>query len=256
MRAPIRSLSFALCGFGLLLCRVGHAQQNAASNAPTAAAPAPGSTSTLTSPADAAKKMIADAVQRMNANDVEGALNDLNQAIKTNPSSTGAYVLRGSIYYNKQQWPQAEADFEAASRIAPTNPVLKFNLVELKFRQKQYDLARSGFLALEKDPDMGDFAAYKVFLCDLFGGHEAAAKKELDVFNDVMGNPSYYFSNAAWSLVHKNLEDARSWLLSASRIYPPRKNEVYAQSLRDLGYLPIPQPTDVVTAPSGAAPSN
>jgi hypothetical protein len=61
-----------------------------------------------------------------------------------------------------------------------------------------------------------------------------------------MGNPSYYFSNAAWDLVHKNLDDARGWLLSASRIYPPEKNQYYAQSLRDLGYLPIPAPGDQV----------
>jgi hypothetical protein len=108
--------------------------------------------------------------------------------------------------------------------------------------QKQYDVARPGFVALENDPDMGDFASYKVFLCDLFGGHPDVAKKELDAFDDVMGNPSYYFSNAAWSLVHKNTEEARSWLLSASRIYPPQKNVYYAQSLRDLGYLPLPQP--------------
>jgi hypothetical protein len=40
--------------------------------------------------------------------------------------------------------------------------------------------------------------------------------------------------------LHKNIDDARSWLVSASRIYPPRKNAYYAQSLRDLGYLPIP----------------
>jgi hypothetical protein len=40
------------------------------------------------------------------------------------------------------------------------------------------------FVALEKDPDMGDFASYKVFLCDLFGGHEDAASKELDAFNE------------------------------------------------------------------------
>jgi Tfp pilus assembly protein PilF len=200
--------------------------------------------------------MIAEAIQRMNANDVDGALNDLTKALKLNPNSTGAYVLRASIYCQKKLWTQAEDDFKAAARIAPTNAVLKFNLVEVKFMQKNYDAARPGFVALESDPDMGDFASYKVFLCDLFGGHEAVAKKELDVFDDAMGNPSYYFSNAAWSLVHKNLDDARSWLLSASRIYPPRKNAYYAQSLRDLGYLPIPGPNDVVTPPDGSNPSH
>jgi tetratricopeptide (TPR) repeat protein len=161
----------------------------------------------------------------------------------------GALVLRASIYCQKKEWDLAEADFRTAAKIAPTNAVLKFNLIEVKFMQKQYDVARPGFLALEKDPDvlkgdpeMVDFAQYKVFLCDLFGGHLDVAKKELDVFNDAMGNPSYYFANAAWDLVHHNIEGARSWLLSASRIYAPRKNAYYSQSLRDTGYLPIPEP--------------
>jgi len=31
-------------------------------------------------------------------------------------------------------------------------------------QQKQYDAARPGYAALVKDPDMGDFAQYKIFL--------------------------------------------------------------------------------------------
>jgi tetratricopeptide (TPR) repeat protein len=258
MPACFRILVSTVGVCAILLSAVSPAQQPAPSSTgnPALMAPTPGAGSGMTSPTDAAQKMIAAAIQKMNTNDPDGALNDLSQAIKVNPNSTGAYVLRASIYCQKKQWTQAEDDFKAAARIAPTNSVLKFNLVEVKFMQKQYDVARPGFVALENDPDMGDFASYKVFLCDLFGGHEAAAKRELDVFNAAMGNPSYYFSNAAWSLVHKNLDDARSWLLSASRIYPPQKNIYYAQSLRDLGYLPIPAPGDHVTpAPSGGSAS-
>jgi tetratricopeptide (TPR) repeat protein len=240
MHPRFRYLSCALCASSLLLSPLGRAQQLATTNAPSSVLTAPAK-STPATPTDAAQKMIAAAIQKMNANDVDGALNDLSQALKLNPNSTGAYVLRASIYCQKKLWPQAEDDFKAAARIAPTNVVVKFQLVDVKFMQKDYDAARSGFVALEKDPDMGDFASYKVFLCDLFGGHEAAAKNELDAFDD--GNPSYYFGQAAWSLFHKNIENARSWLLSASRIYPPRKNVFYAQSLRDLGYLPIPEPT-------------
>jgi Tfp pilus assembly protein PilF len=245
MHPRIRDFFFILCALALL-SPLGRAQQLTTTNAANSA---------LTSPAEASQSLVKSAVQKMSGKvpDVDGAINDLSQAIKLNPNSTGAYVLRASLYCQKKQWALAEADFKSAQLLAPGNSVLKFNLVEIKFMQKQYDAARPGFVALENDPDMGDFASYKVFLCDLFGGHEDQAKKELDVFNDVMGNPSYYFSNAAWSLVHKNLDDARSWLLSASRIYPPEKNQYYAQSLRDLGYLPIPAPGDVVKpAPTGA----
>jgi Tfp pilus assembly protein PilF len=237
MSARFRCLFFAIGAFTLFLSSPGRAQQPAAA-AKTAS-------SALTTPVEAANMMIADAIKRMNANDVEGALNDLSQAIKLSPDMTSAYVLRASIYYQKKQWALAEADFQAAARLAPTDRLIKFNLVELKFAQKQYDAARSGFVALESDPDMGDFAAYKVFLCDLFGGHEDAAKKELDAFTNAMNNASCEFSNAAWQLVHKNIEGddgARYWLVRASHIYPPRKNAYYAKSLQDLGYLPLPLP--------------
>jgi hypothetical protein len=244
-------LSVAVPLLALLVSPLGRAQQMSApttpNGSPTASTNA--ANAKLTTPHSASDDMIADSIKKMGANDPDGALNDLNQALKLNPTSTGALVLRASIYCQKKEWDLAEADFRTAAKIAPTNAVLKFNLIEVKFMQKQYDVARPGFLALEKDPDvlkgdpeMVDFAQYKVFLCDLFGGHLDVAKKELDVFNDAMGNPSYYFANAAWDLVHHNIEGARSWLLSASRIYAPRKNAYYSQSLRDTGYLPIPEP--------------
>jgi tetratricopeptide (TPR) repeat protein len=255
MPARFRYLSLALCASTLLLAPLARGQQTmaAAAPSPTATPAANGAPSALNTPKDIADKLIAAAIKKVNANDIDGGLNDLSQALKLNPNSTGAYVLRASLYCQKKQWTQAEDDFKAAGRLAPTNPVLKLNLVDIKFMQKQYDAARAGFLPFVKDPDIGDFASYKVFLCDLFGGHEAVAKKELDVFNDAMGNPSYYFSNAAWCLFHRDLEGARGWLTSASNIYPLRKNAFYAQSLRDLGYLPIPMPGDKVTPPGTAA---
>ena len=258
MPARFRFLAFALCASTLLLCPLGRGQQPAPTNAPSSKPTTPAKTAgpALTSPTDAAAKMVNDAIKQMNDNDADGALSSLSKALTLNPNITLAYVLRASIYCQKKQWTQAEDDFRAAARIDPANAVLKVQLVDVKFMQKQYDAARPGFVALEKDPDIGDFASYKAFLCDLFGGHEAAAKKELDAFNNAGRNPSYYFSNAAWSLFHRNLEDARGWLNSASQIYPLRKNVFYARSLRDLGYLPIPRPEDKVTPPATNSPSH
>jgi tetratricopeptide (TPR) repeat protein len=242
MSAFSRVLCLALAASLFLLPNAGRAQEAPQPVPATAPAATAKPNSTLNSSTEAAKKAIADAVMKMKNNDADGALRSLNQALTLNPNATGAYVLRASIFYEKKQYAQAEDDFKSAARLAPTNVVLKFNLVEMKFVQKQYDVARPGYLALEGDSDLGDFASYKVFLCDLYGGHEAAARKELDTFDDAMGNPSYYFANAAWDLYHKNIEDARSWLTSASRIYPAPKFTTYGQTLRDLGYLPIPPP--------------
>jgi Tfp pilus assembly protein PilF len=228
--------------------------QSMSTNAPTGTAPKTGAPTT---PADASRQMILAAMERMNANDPDGALNKLSEAIRLNPRNSGAYVLRASLYCQKKQWPQAEQDFTSAQQLAPDNVALKFNIIEVKFMQKQYDAARPSYVALEKDPDMGDLAMYDVFLCDLGAGHLDAAARELSAFNQAGDNPSYYFSNAAWSIAHKKYDDAKGWLGSASRVYPPRKNAYYAEGLIYLGYLPLPgeQPATANDAPSGSAPS-
>ena len=232
----------AVCIVAIILALPGHAQQPA-TNAP-AAAP------TIKVP-DLTPQQVQDnevaargreILQLMQKNDLDGALAKLNDAIKVYPKKPGFYSLRGAVYSRKSQWPEAAQDFQTGLQLEPDNVVVKFNLVEIKFMQKQYDVARSGFVSLQSDPDMGDLASYKVFLCDLLGGHEDVAKGELDAFNKAGSKPSYYFGNAAWDLFHKNTEDARSWLISASRIYTPQKNEYYASSLRDLKYLPLPPP--------------
>jgi Tfp pilus assembly protein PilF len=241
---------FLVCFALALLGRVSYAQQAAApATSPTTAVTvpdvaAPGSPAALAAaPVDPATHMIAKAIGAMNNNDEPGAEVDLTEAIRLNPKNPAAYVLRASLYCQKALWPQAEADFTAAQTLDPKNIVVKFNLVEVKFMQKQYDLARPGYVALEKDPDMGDIAVYKVFLCDLGAGHLDVAKKELDAFNDVGSKPSYYYSNAAWSLAHKNQADAQQWLASAKNIYSDRKNVFYLQGLIYMGYVSRATPT-------------
>ena len=178
----------------------------------------------------------------MQANDVEGAQAKLTEAIKLGPKNSGPYILRASIYYQKKLYPQAEQDFRSGLALDPTNKLIQINLAEMQFMQKRFDVARPGYAALVKDPDGGDMASYKVFLCDLYGGHQDLAAKELKAFNDAGSNASYYFANAAWSLYHKNIDDARQWLVSASNIFAARKFAFYAEPLRQMGYLPIPKP--------------
>lgn len=227
---------FSVFIFACLLGIRAHAQQPAAPApaAATTASPVPAA------PSDPAVPMLKQAYQMVTQKNLDGALNLTNDAVKSNPKSFAALTLRGMIYTQKRDWINAESDFNAALVLDPTNIVVKFNLADIKFVQKQYDQARPRFLALAGDPAMGDFASYEVFLCDLFGNHTDAAAKELAAFNDAATHPSYYFGNAAWDLVNKKTEDARGWLLSAANIYQPSKNQFYAAPLRDLGYLPLP----------------
>jgi Tfp pilus assembly protein PilF len=173
---------------------------------------------------------------------VDEALTQVNAAIQLNPQNPDGYGMRGSIYTEKKQWDLATQDYQKVLSMTPNDGPAKFNLSEIKFRQKQYDAARAGFEALVKDEQLGDLSSYKVFLCDLYGGHADVAAKELDVFNQVGGNASYYFANAAYSLYNKKTEEGRDWLISAVRIYSQNKVNLYAASLKELGYLPLPPP--------------
>jgi Tfp pilus assembly protein PilF len=233
-----RYLLLAVGGLVLSLLPV-HAQPAASPTAPATNAAAAKAPDVKVDPASQA---IGEAMAAMDKGDLDGAIAKLTDAINANPKLSGPYVFRASVYYQKKDWPHAEADFKQAAALDPKNPVIQLNVVEVKFAQKQYDAAKPGYVALEGDERMGDLAAYKAFLCDLLAGHEAQAKKERDAFDQVKEAPSYYFGNAAWSLYHKNNDDARSWLVSAANIFPSAKITYYALPLKELGWLPIPPP--------------
>jgi tetratricopeptide (TPR) repeat protein len=183
-----------------------------------------------------------DVVQLDTQGKYDEAIEKLNLLIQADPQNPLNYGVRGQIYSEMKQWDKARKDYETILQLNSKNTYARFNLSELKFRQRAYADARAGFLALESDPDLGDLASYKVFLCDLLGGQEATAQAELNAFNQTGSNPSYYFSNAAWYLFHKQPDQARYWLGSGVHIYLPKKAELYLFSLKDLGYLPLPPP--------------
>jgi Tfp pilus assembly protein PilF len=191
--------------------------------------------------ASPASPAVADAAASAQADDRdEAALARVNAALRDGPSNASAYLIRGNIYGTKELWDLAQENYEEALRVDPNNIIAKVNLAEMAFRQKKYDLARSDFVALETNGQIGDLAGYKVFLCDLFGAHESAAQQELQVFDSVGENASYYFGNIAWDLVHHQATAAENFMASAEQIYAPQKVELYAASLLQLGYLPLP----------------
>jgi hypothetical protein len=186
-------------------------------------------------PAVPAAFSLPEVVHLMEQNQYDAALDQVNAALRAAPKNPDAYALRGDIYAAKKLWDRAERDYQTVLQIDGTSVQIKFNLAQIEFAQKKYDAARARFAALQHNPDMGDLAAYKVFLCDLLGGHEDIAARELDAFNRVGSNASYYFANAAWSLDHQKRDDAREWLIRAGYIYAPYKFKLYADNLSGLG---------------------
>ncbi len=166
----------------------------------------------------------------------------LNDAIAQDPTDPTSFIRRGNFYGERKMWSEARTNYEMALALDPQMAVARLDVAELLLRQRQFDQARPGFAALTKDSDVGDLASYKVFLCDLFAAHEAAASQELAVFNQAGENPSYYLGNMAWDVVHKDIEGARGYLQSALHIYNRDKVDLYVGNLIEMGYLPLPAP--------------
>lgn len=241
MTLALKLLRPSLLLLGLILSQIAYGQQTTQTDS-TSAAPAP---SGLVAPVQKSDPAITDllaAEKLLAANQYDAAMAKITASIQANPNIEDAYMLRGNIYAQQQHLDLATKDFQKVLELNPKSTAAKFDIAELLFRQKMYDQARPGFAEMQSDPDNGDLASYKVFLCDLFAGHDAVAAKELDAFNQVGGNASYYFANAAWDLYHKKIDDARGWLESATHIYAPAKFVLYISSLRELGYLPLPPP--------------
>ena len=183
---------------------------------------------------DEASRKIQQALVLLEQKQPDAAMAKVNAALEIAPNNAAAHALRGRIYAQRENWEEAVSDYQTALQFDDKNAQVRFDLAQIEFTQKKYDAARTAFFVLRQDPDLGDLATYKVFLCDLFGGHDDEAGRELAVFNQAGSNASYYFANAAWSLHLQKRADALGWLKSAQYIYPPEKFKLYADGLIQL----------------------
>jgi len=212
---------------------------SAPDGAPASVAPA--SSGPATSPDVSPPPSPADAppIPPAKMKQLDAVLAKADAAVKQDPGNVIAYLQRGNAYGSERHWDLALQDYKKALQIDPKCVTASFNMAELEFLQGHYDAARPGFLAIVDNADFGDLAKYKAFLCDLFAGHEQAAARQLQVFNQVGSEASYYFANVAWSLYHKKSDAAQNWWQSATQIFSPDKVNLYAKPLVDLGYIKV-----------------
>jgi len=192
--------------------------------ATNATAPAPPSV------ADATADLLSKSSLHLADGDLDQAIREATLAIQLDSHNASAYELRGSIYIQEKLWDRAERDYTTAAKISP-DVAYKYQLAEIKFLQKAYDDARPRFAALQGDARLGDPAVYKVFLCDLLGGHEALSARKLAALDQAGKNPSYYYCHAAWDLYHSQRAEANKWFASADHLFDSSTNDLYLSSL-------------------------
>jgi tetratricopeptide (TPR) repeat protein len=175
-------LCWATLGLSVALPAMGQATQPSTNTSPVSLinpAPPPPAPAAETVPA-----LLHDAYVQVGKGELDAGLAKVNAALQMDPKNAEGYLLRASIYTRKKQSDDAERDYETARGLVPISylPVIDFFEAEVKFAAKDYAAARPGFAALQNNKDLADIASYKVFLCDLLGGQEDVAAKELGCF--------------------------------------------------------------------------
>ncbi|HEX4139558.1 MAG TPA: hypothetical protein VHY09_04375 [Candidatus Methylacidiphilales bacterium] len=142
------------------------------------------------------------------------AVTEATRALALDPRNTAALDLRGSVYMEKELWDLAERDYTRLNKLSP-DPAYQYKLAQIKFLQKQYDDARPLFATLKDDGRLGDLARYKIFICDVFGAHEAIAARDIALLDSTGQKPSYYYGRAIWLGAHGQNSAASHYLAQA-----------------------------------------
>ena len=171
-------------------------------------------------------------------NEMESALGVSNHYIEN---------LRGAVYTKMKDYKRARVHFRKALEFAKDfeaeafHP--RFNLAELDFVEKQWDPARDAFQKLLADPGKptsgsDSLIKFKILICDLQQKKEVEAEEVMKTFDKYDAeSPAFYFGNAVKLFIKNDKEGANEWLESARRIYPKEINEVYNDSLVEMGWL-------------------
>ena len=197
-------------------------------------------------PNDPAAPMLRKAYELVTKKDFDGALNIVDEAVKNNPRSFAALTLRGMIYSQKKQWTSADADFNAALAHQPRQHGGEVQ----PGRDQVHAEGLRGRAGPVRSHDQGSGDGRFRLPTRCSSATSSAAMRRRPRRNSTAGTrkpgPSYFFGMAAWDFVHNDQTDAASYLTSAANIFPASKNQFYAASLQNLGYLPL-KSADAVT---------
>lgn len=121
------------------------------------------------------------------------ALDEIKQAIQTDPSWSEPYAMRGLIYMQTNDYPESEASFQRALSINPGASDVKHNYAVLLCRMKRPAEGIKMFSAALADPNYGQRAKTwaEAGRCQLANGRKTEAEASfMKSFELDAGNPT------------------------------------------------------------------
>jgi len=188
------------------------------------------------------RKALMEAATLLNGIRVQESLEKIIEAESIVSDFAPLYNLKGAAYTKIRDFDKAQAAFEQAVLLDPSVVMTKFNLTEMHFVKKNYPLANkefSKFLSSNKElpEETKALVKYKILICNLKQGNESNANDILKTFDYLDDHPAFYYSNAAIHFNKGEVIEANSWLKAAGKIYKPTLNNVYTDSLIEVGWM-------------------
>ena len=194
------------------------------------------------------------------------AFRELDAAEALAPELYSVWNLRGAAWVRLKDVAKARAAFTKANQMSPGSWDVRFNLAELLFVEHQFAKARTTFAGILEDhpripSTQYDLISFKIFLCLIREGNKEVAAKVEKRFEYLDDTPAFYYAKAARAYEMNDKIEASSWIASAGRIFTPAQNQVYLDSLIELGWVQsIEEPTvgkagEAAAAAAAAAPS-
>ena len=179
----------------------------------------------------------------------------IEKADTLKPDQPDGWNLRGMVYLKQNAFDKAEAAFTRAVALDPKLWAAQFNLAEAPFQGKDYARARDRFDKLLeqtdrfKDAKKWELVQYKAFLSCLLTGDLNDANRKLAKLPATGGaTPAYLYAQAALAYNHKDQAAARKFLATAQTTFSSVLNDLFSNSLVEVGWeTPAPPPV-VMTA--------
>src|SRR5438876_381062 len=194
-----------------------------------------------------ARSKFEQAQQALRQRDFAAARKLVDEADQAQPNQPATLNLRGEILMGQKEFDQAEATLRKAAKLDPKLREAQYNLAQIPFKKKDYEKARERFEALFKQTPGGDknqaseLIKFKIFMTLLLEGKESRAQAMMEQFQFTGDTPALYYAQAAWEFKHNNPEKAADWTASATKIYSPALNTVFADAFYDVGWIQSPE---------------
>lgn len=177
------------------------------------------------------------AMKAFTTRDFDGAVQGVEKADTGWQKTPVSLNILGAIKIEKKEFEEGRKYCLEALRLDPKFFPARFNLAEIPFVQGKYAEARAMFEKLQEDEPRDDLLKFRVFLTYLLEKNDVEAKTRLDEVPLINDTPISFYAHAAWEFSHGNEKEARNWLTSGVRTFPPIKHVNFIEVFYDLGWL-------------------